>query len=230
MGKLQGNSRFFVPGPPAKPGDAYIPIVKFLLKELRGNTVIDLGGGEGAYALEIQKAGYDVVVADVNAESLSVAEKNGLKTRLLSLEENLGENQADAIVLIEVLEHVLDPVTFLKSAIGAAKKRVIFTLPCTNDFVSLFNKGLTYNHIAVSDHLWHFSYDELKCILDSLDVKYRLSMGDYLFPTAATEILRECFRSTRAFITLMHLYGLFNKMGLISNRYPSRFYGVIEKS
>ncbi len=48
MGKLQGQSSFFVPGPPAKPGEAHKPIVEFLLKEIRGETVLDLGGGEGA--------------------------------------------------------------------------------------------------------------------------------------------------------------------------------------
>ena len=223
MGKLQGISSFFVPGPPARPGDAYQPIVQFLLKELRGNTVIDLGGGEGAYALEIKKAGYDVIVADINSESLSVAERNGLKTRHLCLEEQLGENLADTIVLIEVLEHVQDPKAFLKSAVQATKKRVVFTLPCTDDFIPLFKKGLTYNHIAVSDHLWHFSYDELKKILDSLEVEYYLTMGDYLFPKASIDILRECFRSMKAFNTLMHLYSLFDRFGLITNRYPSRF-------
>lgn len=228
MGKLQGNSSFFVPGPPAKPGEAYQPIVKFVLEGTKGNSILDLGGGEGAYSLELKNAGYDVVVADINPESLKIAEKHGLKTMLLTQDNPLGENVADNVIMIEVLEHVPNPEEFLKSAIKAAKNRVIFTLPCTNDFKTLFNVGLSYNHIAVSDHIWHFSYNELKFVLDSLGVKYNLLMGDYLFPWAAIRMLRECC-SNRLVKSLLFPFFVFNKFGLLSKQIPSRFYGIIEK-
>ena len=228
MGKLQGHSSFFVPGPPALPGEAHKPLVEFLLREVRGETVLDLGGGRGAYSLEMKKAGFDTTVADINEESLAVAEQNGLKTKLLEPGEPLQENLADTVMMIEVLEHVPDPVEFLKSAIGAAKKRVVFSLPCTDAFDTLFESGLTYAHIAVSDHLWHFSYDEMKKLLDSLGMEYSLTMGDYLFPGAGIKLLRNCFRGPLGFL-LMLPFRVLNKLGLIPKRYPSRFYGIIEK-
>jgi hypothetical protein len=228
MGKLQGHSSFFVPGPPAKPGEAHKPLVEFLLREVRGETVLDLGGGEGAYSLEMKKAGFDTVVADINEQSLALAEKNGLKIKVLNPAEPLGENLADTVTMIEVLEHVPNPAEFLKSAIGAARKRVLFSLPCTDDFKPLFETGLTYAHIAVSDHLWHFSYAELKALLDELGVKYSLTMGDYLFPGAGIKLLRDCFRGPFGFL-LMLPFRVLNKLGLIPKRYPSRFYGIIEK-
>ena len=228
MGKLQGQSSFFVPGPPALPGEAHKPLVEFLLREVRGETVFDLGGGRGAYSLELKKAGFNTTVVDINEESLAVAEQYGLKTRLLEPGEPLGENLADTVMMIEVLEHVPNPVEFLKSAMGAAKKRVVFSLPCTNDFKTLFECGLTYAHIAVSDHLSHFSYDEMKQLLDSLGVEYRLTMGDYLFPGAGIKLLRDCFRGPLGFVMMLP-FRVLNKLGLIPKRYPSRFYGVIEK-
>ena len=228
MGKLQGQSSFFVPGPPALPGEAHKPLVEFLLREVRGETVLDLGGGRGAYSLELKKAGFNTTVVDINEESLAVAEQNGLKTRLLEPGEPLGENLADTVMMIEVLEHVPNPVEFLKSAMGAAKKRVVFSLPCTNDFKTLFECGLTYAHIAVSDHLSHFSYDEMKQLLDSLGVEYRLTMGDYLFPGAGIKLLRDCFRGPLGFVMMLP-FRVLNKLGFIPKRYPSRFYGVIEK-
>lgn len=228
MGKLQGNSSFFIPEPPAKPGEAHAPIVQFLLKEVRGNTVFDLGGGEGAYSLELQQAGFDTTVADINAESLAIAEKNGLQTRLLNPDEPLGENFADTVLLIEVLEHVDNPETFLQSAIRAARQRVLFTLPCTNDFRPLFESGLTYAHVAVSDHLWHYSYDELKQLLDNLGVEYTLTMGDYLCPGAAIKLLRNCLQGPFGFLLMLPLR-IVNKLGLIPQRYPSRFYGIKDK-
>ncbi|MBR2272368.1 MAG: class I SAM-dependent methyltransferase [Fibrobacter sp.] len=228
MGKLQGQSSFFVPGPPAKPGEAHKPIVDFLLKEVRGKSVLDLGGGEGAYSLEMKKAGFDTTVADINEKSLAVAEQNGLKTKLLEPGESLGENLADTVMMIEVLEHVPDPAGFLKSAVGAAKKRVLFSLPCTDDFKTLFENGLTYAHIAVSDHLWHFSHDELKQLLDSLGEEYRLTMGDYLFPGVGIKFFRDCLSGPLGFILVLP-FRVLNKFGVIPKRYPSRFYGIIEK-
>ena len=229
MGRLQGNSPFFVPGPPAKQGFAYQPIVRFVLNEVRGDTVLDLGGGEGAYSLEMKKAGYKTIVADINPESLIIAKNSGLKTRLLAPNEPLGKNIADTVVIIEVLEHVQNPSEFLNSAIDAAKKRVLFTLPCTNDFKSLFDLGLTYHHIAVSDHLWHFSYEELKRLLDGFGEKYSINMGDYLCPWAAICLLQKCVSSPFAFKLMMFLYGIIDRLGLITKRFPTRFYGIIEK-
>ena len=229
MGKLQGISSFFVPGPPAKPGDTYQPIVKFLLDNINGETIIDLGGGEGAYSLELKNYGYDVLVADINSLSLSIAEKSGLKTRLLKSDESLESNIADTVIMVEVLEHVPDPEDFLKSALNAAKKRVLFTMPCTENFVDLFNIGLTYHHIAVSDHLWHFSYEELRQILEKIGVKYTLKMDDYLCPSVTIKLLKDCIHNRYAFVFLMLVYRIISKLGCVSKCYPTRFYGIIEK-
>ena len=227
MGILQGQSSFFRPGPPARPGAAYRLIVQFLLREIRGESVIDVGGGQGAYALELFKKGFDVTVADINAESLKVAEDHGLKTLLLQPGETLGENVADTVMLVEVLEHVPDPKAFLKSAITAARKRVVFTLPCTNDFDLLFGLGVSYAHVAVSDHLWHFSNDEMRSLLDSLDMPYQLKMGDPLFPALPMFLLERYLKGPLGFVVRLPLR-VANRLGLVPKAIPSRFYGVIE--
>ena len=229
MGILQGQSSFFKPGPPARPGEAHQPLVQFLLREIRGKSVLDIGGGEGAYALELKKAGYDAVVADINAESLKVAEGNGLATRLLKPDENVGSKVVDTVTLIEVLEHVDDPTAFLKNAIAAARKRVLFTLPCTEAFEELFSLGLSYAHVAVSDHLWHFSYSEMKSLLDSVGCSYRLEMGDFLFPHMSMALLRKNLRGPLGFLAMLPLR-IANRLGLVSRGVPSRFYGVIDIS
>ena len=227
MGKLQGQSAFFVPGPPALPGEAHRPIVDFLLRETRGKSVLDIGGGRGAYSLELSKAGYDTVVADINSESLKVAEANGLSTRLLQPGESVGEGVADTVMLIEVLEHVPDQKAFLGSAIAAARKRVVFTLPCTDDFELLFGLGLSYAHVAVSDHLWHFSNEEMKSMLDSFGKPYRLELGDPLFPSLALSLLGRYLKGPLGYAVRFPLR-VANRLGLVPKAIPSRFYGVIE--
>lgn len=227
MGKLQGQSAFFRPGPPAVPGQGHKPLIDFLRREVQGTTVVDLGGGEGAYSLELKANGFDMTVADINASSLAVAEKNGLRTVNLSGGKVLPEKSADTVMLVEVLEHVDDPKEFLKMAISVARRRVVFTLPCTNDFDELFGLGLSYAHIAVSDHLWHFSYEEMKAILDSLGVRYRLEMGDYLFPHMSMHLLRQSLGGPLGFLAMLPVR-IANRLGMIKKRIPSRFYGVIE--
>lgn len=227
MGKLQGQGSFFRPGPPAVPGQGHRPLIDFLLREVQGPSVVDLGGGEGAYSLELKAAGLDMTVADINEKSLAVAERNGLKTVLLSGGRVLPEKSADTVMMVEVLEHVDDPREFLKMAVSIARKRVVFTLPCTNDFEELFGLGLSYAHVAVSDHLWHFSHAEFKEILDSLGVRYRLEMGDYLFPHLSMHLLRQSLKGPVGFLAMLPVR-IANRLGLIKKRIPSRFYGVIE--
>lgn len=229
MGKLQGQSSFFRPGSPAKPGEAYKPIVDFLLREIKGQSVVDLGGGEGAYSLELSRAGYDVTVADINPESLKVAKENGLKTLLLQQGDTLAEGAVDTVVLIEVLEHVQDPKAFLQSALKAARKRVVFTLPCTEDFDPLFRLGLSYAHVAVSDHLWHFSLQEMRQLLDSLGKTYTLRTGDFLFPHVSMALMRERFRGPLGFAATLPVR-IANRLGLVPKGLPSRFYGFIDVS
>lgn len=229
MGKLQGQSSFFRVGPPAKPGEAHKPIVDFLLREIRGESVMDIGGGEGSYSLELKNSGHDPVVADINAESLEVASALGLKTLNLDGGKAVGENVADTVILIEVLEHVPDPKAFLQMAVGAARKRVLFTLPCTDDFEMLFGLGLSYSHVAVTDHLWHFSLREMKSVLDSLGKPYTLDMGDFLFPHVSMAMLRRYLTGPLGFLAMLPIRVL-NRFGLVPRKIPSRFYGIIEVS
>ena len=66
-------------------------------------------------------------------------------------------------------------------------------------------------------------------MLDSLGVDYTLRMDDYLCPGAAIKLLRHCFRGPFGFLLMLPLR-IMNKLGLIPKRYPSRFYGIIEKT
>lgn len=209
------------------PGEAHKPIVEFLCREIQGESVLDIGGGCGAYSLELKKRGFEPTVLDIDENALAVAQKNGLATQKIAPDEVLDEKIADTVILIEVLEHVEDPEQFLRNAIRYARKRVLFTLPCTNDFESLFELNLTYSHIAVSDHLNHYSKTEMEALLSKLGVKFSLEMGDCLYPRAAIAVLRESF-TPRVFGWLYTLpLRVLNKLGLIKKRYPSRFYGII---
>ena len=227
MATLAGQSPWFAPGPPARPGEAYQPIVAFLKGAVAGRTVLDLGGGQGAYALELSRAGCEVCVADVDPAALAVAREQGLSTRLLEPDAELGAGIVDTVIMIEVLEHVPDPAQLLRQALGAARQRVLFTVPCTQDFPLLFSYGLSYAHIAVSDHLWHFSDGDLETMLKATGRPYQLTKGDPLFPHAALHVLRKSFRWRWLGQLFTLPLRLADRLGWIRRRVPSRYYCII---
>lgn len=222
MPKLQGSASFFREGPPAPPGDVHPEIVRFIQDNIAGSSVLDLGGGQGAYAFEIQNMGYDVVVADINADSLKIAGANGLKTTLMQAGETPEAKSTDTVVLIEVLEHVPDPQEFLKMAIQAARKKVLLTVPCSEDFERLFDLGLTYHHIAVTDHLTHFKRKELEAFIQPLAKKYSIQLQDPLFPHGAMSILSNSFRNPWIGKVCMLPLRIANRLGGIKKDYYSR--------
>jgi SAM-dependent methyltransferase len=190
---------------------------------------MDLGGGMGAYALEMRKAGFQVLVVDQDAVALEEAGRQGLPVRQVLPSEDLGEDVADTVVMIEVLEHVADPAAFLNAAVRAARHRVLFTLPCIDDFEELFNLGLSYASIAVTDHLHHFSSEELRRLLGGAHCRLTLDLREPLSPSVAFEMLRSSFRwPGLGRLCLLPLL-LLNKTGGLRRRFPTRCYGVVEK-
>lgn len=82
-----------------------------LVKPEPGKFVLDLGGGQGTFFYDnldlVQKHGLRVVVADIYAQELQIAEVRGFDTLLLDESglANLDENQFETIFCNSVIEH-----------------------------------------------------------------------------------------------------------------------------
>ncbi|TAD87567.1 MAG: class I SAM-dependent methyltransferase [Alphaproteobacteria bacterium] len=95
------------------------------LAPIRAKRLVDLGGGEGSYTLELVEAAPEaqVVLIDLSGSAVSVA-KQRLREKCHSVEflVSAGEalpvrdNAFDAGLLIEVLDHVDDPVATVQEA------------------------------------------------------------------------------------------------------------------
>jgi 2-polyprenyl-3-methyl-5-hydroxy-6-metoxy-1,4-benzoquinol methylase len=78
--------------------------------------VLDLGGGTGAFASRLRDEGYEVTLAD-----LDPPEDLGVRTVRLDLNDTsshgvLEGGAYDAVVCIEVIEHLENPIQLLRSA------------------------------------------------------------------------------------------------------------------
>ena len=78
--------------------------------------VLDLGGGEGAFASRLRDEGYEVTLAD-----LDPPEDLGIRTVRLDLNDAPSHRvfdggSYDAVVCVEVIEHLESPIQLLRSA------------------------------------------------------------------------------------------------------------------
>jgi len=105
--------------------DVRQPILK-LLHESAAHTVLDLGCGNGAFTAELSKAGFQATGSDCSTTGLSLARAHysGIPFFHHDLSDPLGENHTaryDAVIAVEVIEHLLLPRLLLSSALSALK-------------------------------------------------------------------------------------------------------------
>jgi methionine biosynthesis protein MetW len=83
----------------------------------RGYRVVDVGCGEGSLGMKIRDKYQEVYGIDISEEAVRIANQNGI----LAHQANLNVERApfpdgffDAAVSLDVIEHVFDPIRFIK--------------------------------------------------------------------------------------------------------------------
>jgi SAM-dependent methyltransferase len=109
----------------------------YVLKEVVGKTVLDVGCGSGRWGALLSGKGFNVVGVDVTLEYLALASQNGY-TRLVKLDfekdsllSAFGLASFDTVLCVEVLEHLIKKtgLKLLGEMVWLGKK-VVVTTPC----------------------------------------------------------------------------------------------------
>lgn len=144
----------------------------FLRKSVgTGKRVLDVGCRNGAITQFFLK-GNSVDGLDIDANALKIAASKGIQTRQVDLNGEWNTGQYDVVVMTEVLEHLYFPKPVIDKVKASLVPGGMFIGSVPNAF-SLRNR-LRYmlgrkRHTPLEDptHINHFTYSELKDILES---------------------------------------------------------------
>ena len=84
-------------------------------KGRNGGTVVDVGAGSGAFSSCLKKSDFftRVVALDLSEDCINVCKKSGLDA-ICGTIGDLEDNSADLICINDLIEHLFDPLNFLR--------------------------------------------------------------------------------------------------------------------
>ncbi|MFH7004540.1 class I SAM-dependent methyltransferase [Flavobacterium bizetiae] len=110
-------------------------------KEINGKkNIIEIGSGKGTFISKIiKKYKVNIVGLETSEEAVSTAQINGLPVYLSNIDDFFKENpnyEVDVIISFQVLEHLSEPLNFLKQHISymKIKSKLILCVPNVNCF------------------------------------------------------------------------------------------------
>ena len=161
--------------PGAVPADFDLRSAFLLARVAAGERVLDLGCGEGAFAVALAGAGTSVLAADVAAEPLrrAHAAHPDLELELLETETRwrLADAAFDVVWAGEVIEHVADTAGWLSEVRRVLRPagRLLLTTPSLGPSqllaAALSQRAFATRFDPRSDHLHHYSRATLAALI-----------------------------------------------------------------
>jgi len=155
---------------------------RLLAKNLDKNArIIDVGCGDGGFLHEMYKLGFEHLVGFDQSPGLERAKKLGFGEfsssnvwDYLTKVEMSGECDADAIVLVNVLEHVTEPLDLLERIYQVLPRKGLLCVTVPNDFSPLQQaflkvKGHLPWFVYLPDHVNYFDFKTLNAALVKCD-------------------------------------------------------------
>ena len=154
---------------------------------ITGKNLLEIGVGAGQSILWFEDEGFDVKGIEPDARNVSMINKKLKKGEVIesSVEEFSTEQVFDVIWMSHVLEHLIEPMNFLKKIKKNLKNDGIFFIEVPNCEYEVMLK----NSIQKNPHLFHFTTSALSKLVES--VGYKILSCDVFRPATKSEGIRQ---------------------------------------
>ncbi len=150
---IQRHANIFAEGPSLAEGSGEVAL---LLRRYLGpppRRIVDVGCGLGSYGRGLLADGYDWMGAEVDAADCAELARLGLPHRQVDGRTlPFADAAFDAALCLEVLEHLDDPVSFLREVHRVAPRQLLVSVPNCELLGYLWDHRATPWHMLEADH------------------------------------------------------------------------------
>lgn len=155
-----------------------VKMFKGIVKKLYGNdlSVLDVGGGTGWVLNSLKKATnrfkyFNIVDIDENAESTAIG--NGYSFFKGKIEDYKPKNKFDLIIMLNLIEHVSDPVLVLNSIKDMTKKNglIVIKTPNNDSLDARIFKEYNWGGLHAPRHFNIFSKKSIEILAEKIGLK-----------------------------------------------------------
>ena len=138
----------------------------------KGQSILEVGSGLGYFTYALNKAGYICNGLDYSLEAVQFAKEffggNYVQGTIEEFSKK-NKNTYDAIIAMEVIEHVVDPNIFIEECLEVLKPggKLIITTPIKD----IHPRGTIWETNPAPIHLWWFTEKGIESIAKRLNVK-----------------------------------------------------------
>ena len=156
-------------------------------KHIKGKNLLEIGVGAGQSILWFEEEGFNVKGIEPDGRNVSMINKKLKKGEVIesSVEEFSTDEVFDVIWMSHVLEHLLEPMNFLKKIKDNLKNNGIFFIEVPNcEYEPMLQSSIQKN-----PHLFHFTTKSLSKLVEKLD--YKILSCDVFRPATKSEGMRQ---------------------------------------
>lgn len=206
----------------------YQKLCELLGRDLSNCKVLDFGCGWGQALKYFKSKGADCYGCDPAIEAVEYCQRQGLNvvmTQMATL-KIFNDKKFDVVMLLNVLEHVADPVATIREIKkDILKKDGILVVEVPNDY-NVFQECATKLHnikqwwVAPPAHLNYFNKDTLTSLLNGHDFKIEYLTGS--FPLEMFLLFGENYIGNPAIGRECHQKRVAFEMNLVANGYEKQ--------
>lgn len=159
---------------------SYKKIFNYLTKNNIKGSILDIGCSNGEFLYHAKKLGFNVEGIELNKRTAEIANSNGIKVHIGTIDTVSLNNKYDCIFLGDIIEHVSDPKAFLIKSANLLKPGglIIISTPNLDCFWSkstfllykLFK--IPWSSLTPPYHLFQFSFKNLIDLAEKNNIKY----------------------------------------------------------